>query len=405
LLQQEDYPEIVLNKDNFKAVNGYQLMRCLMTSRFASTPCLSVSEETLWQAFLERDSSFDGKVFYGVRSTGIYCRPTCPSRKPRRSQVSFFQSPQEAEAYGFRPCKRCQPQNATAPDPAKDKVLAACRYIESQCDRIPRLEELSAQVEMSPSHLQRVFKQSVGVTPFQYGDALRTKRLKQHLHQGEEIAHALYEVGYGSSSRLYEKAPEQLGMTPAAYKRYGWGEEIRYTSVNSPLGFLTIAATERGLCSVRLGETEAELEAGLRNEFRYATLRRADDELRQWLQALVDYLSGDRSVPELPSDVKATAFQLRVWEALREIPLGTTVSYSDIASVIGQPTAVRAVARACATNPIALVVPCHRVLPKAGGVGGYRWGVTRKQKLLALEQEYAKAQTLNLKHDQTEPGS
>lgn len=358
-------------------------MRCLTTTRSVSTP--SVAEETLWQAVLNRDSDFDGKVFYAVISTGIYCRPTCPSRKPSRSQVSFFSSPAAAEKGGFRPCKRCQPQNATAPNPARDKVLAACRYIE-ECDRIPTLAELSAEVEMSPSHLQRVFKQIVGITPFEYGTTRRTQRLKQHLHQGEEISHALYEVGYGSSSRLYETP--QLGMTPATYKRHGRGEEIRYTTVNSPLGYLIIAATARGLCSVRLGETVAELEDELLQEFRYASLCRTDA-LQEWIQALVNYLSGNLPLPELPYDVKATAFQLRVWQALGEIPIGTTVSYSDIARSIGQPTSVRAVARACATNPIALVIPCHRVVPKSG-LGGYRWGVTRKRAILDLEKQYAK---------------
>ncbi len=376
-------------------------MRCLTTSRSASTPSFSVSEETLWQAVLDRDSSFDGKVFYGVHSTGIYCRPTCPSRKPSRSQVSFFRSLQEAEAQSFRPCKRCQPQNLTAPNPARDKVIAACRYIEAQGDHIPTLAELSVQFEMSPSHLQRVFKQIVGVSPFQYGTVRRTERLKQHLHQGEEITHSLYEVGYGSSSRLYEKAPEQLGMTPATYKQHGRGEEIRYTTVNSPLGFLIIAATKRGLCNVQLGENVAELEDGLIQEFRHAFLRRADDELQEWIQALVDYLSGNLPLPELSYDVKATAFQLQVWEALRKIPIGTTATYTDIACAIGLPSAVRAVARACATNPIALLVPCHRVVPKAGGLGGYRWGVVRKQSLLALEKEYTETKALNLKNEKT----
>ena len=351
------------------------------------------SKKTFWPAVLDRDSNFDGKVFYGVHSTGIYCRPTCPSRKPSRSQVSYFQTPKEAEIQGFRPCKRCQPQNASAIAPARDKVLAACRYID-RSEHIPTLEELGAQIGMSPTHLQRVFKQIVGVTPFQYGNARRTERLKQHLHQGEEIADALYEVGYGSSSRLYEKAPEQLGMTPASYKRYGRGEEIRYTIVNSHLGFLIVAATEKGLCSVRLGETVAELEEGLLREFCHASFRRADEELQQWIQTLVDYLSGDLPLPELPCDVKASAFQLRVWEELRKIPIGTTRSYSDIAAVIGQPTAVRAVAHACATNPIALIVPCHRVVPKAGGLGGYRWGVVRKQALLDLEKQYAEDKAL-----------
>jgi AraC family transcriptional regulator of adaptative response/methylated-DNA-[protein]-cysteine methyltransferase len=353
------------------------------------SPSLSISDKTLWQAILNRDPSLDGKIFYGVHSTRIYCRPTCKSRKPSRSQVSFFQSPQQAEAQGFRPCKRCQPQNATASEPTKDKVLAACRYIEAQSDRIPTLSELGIHVEMSPTHLQRVFKQIMGVTPFQYADALRIERLKMFLHQGEEITPALYEAGYGSSSRLYEKAPKQLGMTPATYKRLGKGETIRYTTVNSPLGFLLVAATERGLCTVRLGETVAELEESLQHEFRNASLQSSDSELSQWTQILVDYLSGHQPLPDLPYDVKTTAFQQRVWEALRTIPVGTTTSYSDIACAIGHPTSVRAVARACATNPVALVIPCHRVVPKTEGLGGYRWGVVRKQALLDLEKQYA----------------
>lgn len=348
-------------------------------------------EDTIWQAILNRDQRFDGKVFYGVDSTKIYCRPSCPSRKPNRRQVSFFPSSQTAEVQGFRPCKRCYPQNPTASNPAQAKVLAACRYIEAHSDRTTTLTELSAQVEMSPFYLQRVFKQIVGVTPFQYATAHRTAHLKQHLNQGEDITSALYEVGYGSSSRLYENAPKQLGMTPATYKRRGRGEEIRYTTVNCPLGYLLVAATARGLCDVRLGDTVAELEEGLFQEFGNASLRRAEEELQAWCRALVDYLSG-MPLPELPCDVQGTAFQLRVWDSLRKIPIGTTRSYSDIAEFIGQPTAVRAVARACATNSIALLVPCHRVIPKTGGLGGYRWGVVRKQALLDLEKNQSPSQ-------------
>jgi AraC family transcriptional regulator, regulatory protein of adaptative response / methylated-DNA-[protein]-cysteine methyltransferase len=351
-----------------------------------ASPCDLVEEETYWQAVLDRDPEFDGKVFYGVRSTGIYCRPTCPSRRPNRDQIAWFVSPTQAEAQGFRACKRCQPQIMTAIDPVRDKVLAACRYIEAQTEHIPTLLELSHQVALSPSHLQRVFKQMVGVSPFQYGMARRTERLKQQLNQGEAITAALYDAGYGSSSRLYETAPTQLGMTPATYQRQGSGESIRYATVSSPLGIVLVAATDRGLCSVRLGETAAELERELHQEFRHASLQPTDPQLQAWMQALVDYLSGDRPLPDLPFDVKATAFQRQVWQVLQQIPIGSTVSYSEVAGAIGRPTSVRAVARACATNPVALVIPCHRVIPKTGGFGGYRWGIARKKALLDLEK-------------------
>lgn len=348
-----------------------------------------VTEETLWQAVLDRNADFDGELFYGVRSTKIYCRPTCPSRRPNRSQVSFFRSPQEAEIQGFRSCKRCQPQLQAGLNSTQRKILAACRYIEAQTDRVPTLAETSAQVELSSSYLQRAFQRIIGVSPFQYAVARRVERFKQQLHQGEKIAIALYEAGYGSSSRLYEKVPEQLGMTPATYQRYGLGEEIRYAAVNTPLGFLLVAASDRGLCSVRLGETAADLENELQNEFQNASLQRAEDDLQDWVQAFVDYLSGGSPLPELPYDVRATAFQTQVWQALRKIPIGTTVSYSDLAAAIGQPRSIRAVASACARNPIALMIPCHRVVPKTGGLGGYRWGVARKQALLDLEKQYA----------------
>jgi AraC family transcriptional regulator of adaptative response/methylated-DNA-[protein]-cysteine methyltransferase len=344
-----------------------------------------ISEETLWQAVLDRDPNFDNQLFYGVRSTKIYCRFTCPSRRPDRRQVSFFTSPEAAEAKGFRPCKRCHPQQAIPP--IQEKILSACRYIEAQSDRIPTLTELGTQVEMSPTHFQRVFKQMIGVSPFEYADAQRIKRLKQQLHQGEEIAIALYSAGYGSSSRLYEKG-SPLGMTPATYKKYGFGEDIRYATAHSPLGILLIATTDRGLCSVQLGETAEDLETELQAQFQKASLKKADDELQEWVQAFINYLSGSLPLPELPCDVKATVFQIQVWQALGQIPIGTTISYSDLAMVLEQPTSIRAVASACARNPIALLIPCHRVVSKAGGLGGYRWGISRKQALLDLEKQY-----------------
>jgi len=347
----------------------------------------SGSEEIFWQAILHRNPSFNGLLFYGVRSTGIYCRPTCPSRKPERHRVCFFDSAQNAEAAGYRPCKRCHPQQAIVPNATTAKILTVCHYLEAHIEHIPTLAELGVQVEMSPSHLQRTFKQLIGVTPFQYADARRMERFKERLQQGDTIVNALYETGYGASSRLYEKAPKQLGMTPAVYQRHGRGETIRYTIVESSLGLLLVAATQQGLCSVRLGETALVLEQELQQEFQNAVFQPAQQELQSWTQTLVSYLSGHCSLLELPLDVKATAFQLLVWEALRTIPIGTTASYSEIAAQIGQPTSMRAVARACATNPVALVIPCHRVIQKDGGLGGYRWGVHRKQELLNLETQ------------------
>lgn len=356
-----------------------------------STPLqlAATQSEVWWNAVLNRDARFDGVIVYAVKSTGIYCRPTCPSRRPKPDRVCFFESAAEAEAAGYRPCQRCHPQHTEAPNPSEAKVLEVCRYIEAQSNRIPTLAELGALVGSSPYHLQRSFKRILGVSPFEYARACRTERFKQQLQQGSTIADALYAAGYGASSRLYADASQQLGMTPAAYQQRGQGKTIRYTIVDTPLGVLLVAATGTGLCSVRLGETAAALEQELQQEFQHASLHTDDRQLHDWTQAIVEYLRGAGPLPDLPYDVQASAFQHQVWQALQAIPIGTTVSYSELASTIGQPTATRAVARACATNPVALVIPCHRVVQKNGGLGGYRWGVTRKQALLHLERHLA----------------
>lgn len=338
-----------------------------------------------WQAVLGRDRQYEACFVYAVASTGIYCRPTCPSRRPRRDRVRFFASAIAAEAAGFRPCKRCQPQSLHPADSPSAKVLLACRYLEAHRDRIPALQELGEQVGLSPSHLQRQFKKALGISPYQYGDALRRDRLKQALKSCSSVTAALYETGYGSSSRLYETALSQLGMTPMNYQQGAKDQTISYAIARSPLGYLLVAATEVGLCHVRLGEAPDPLEQELRQEFPAATLQ-PQAELQAWIETLIDYLSGNQPWPQLPVDVKATAFQRQVWEALRQIPAGTTLTYSQLAEKLGQPQATRAVARACATNPVALAIPCHRIVPKSGGVGGYRWGAERKQQLLALEK-------------------
>ncbi|MBG1270557.1 bifunctional DNA-binding transcriptional regulator/O6-methylguanine-DNA methyltransferase Ada, partial [Nostoc sp. WHI] len=346
---------------------------------------ISVLEETLWEAVLNRDPTIDGKLFYGVRSTGVYCRPICPSRRPNRHQVCFFQSAQEAEIAGFRPCKRCQPQFETVPNTAKSKVLAVCRYIKTQGDRIPTLSELSSQVEMSPSYLQRIFKQIIGVSPFQYADALRSQQLKQRLQQGEEIADAVYNTGYGSSSQLYEKAPKQLGMTPKTYQQAGKTILIVYAIASCPLGYLLVATTEKGICAVKLGDEANKLEHTLLEEFNQADIVRNDQIHKEWIQAILDFIAGDETHLDLPLDVRGTAFQKQVWQALQKIPYGETRTYTDIACDIAKPQAVRAVGNACGANAIALIVPCHRVLRSDGSLGGYHWGIERKQKLLIQE--------------------
>lgn len=344
-----------------------------------------MQEAALWQAVLARDSQYDGIFVFAVRSTGIYCRPSCPSRRPRRERVQFFDQPAQAEAAGFRPCQRCHPDQATRPEPNLRLVQAVCRAIDERDDRPPTLAELGQQFGVSPYHLQRTFKRIVGVTPKQYAAAQRAERLKKHLKEKSTVTEAIYEAGFASSSSAYGEATGQLGMTPATYRRGGPATTVTYAISPCPLGYLLVAATGQGICAVRLGDSEAELAATLAGEFPAAQVERCDGDLEQWVASLLDYLSGVQPHLDLPLDVRATAFQRRVWHALQEIPYGSTRSYSAVAQAIGQPAAARAVARACAANPVALVVPCHRVVREDGSLGGYRWGIKRKEALLAQE--------------------
>jgi AraC family transcriptional regulator, regulatory protein of adaptative response / methylated-DNA-[protein]-cysteine methyltransferase len=344
-------------------------------------------EENYWQAVLTRDSRSNGSFVYAVRSTGIYCNPSCPSRRPQRDQVIFFPVPEAAEKAGFRPCRRCRPQETAAQEPQVELVRHACRYIEQNLDSPISLATLSEEVHVSPYHLQRVFKRIVGITPRQYAAAHRLGQLKAQLKEGEPVTRALYDVGYGSSSRLYERAPSQLGMTPTTYRRGGLGMRINYTVVDCPLGRLLVAATEKGICAISLGDTDTELEAALCAEYPAAEIAQDSDgvDLSRLVDTLISHLNGQQPHLDLPLDVQATAFQWRVWEELRTIPYGSTRSYSQVAQAMGEPKATRAVARACATNPVPLVIPCHRVVREDGDPGGYRWGRERKQRL--LEQE------------------
>lgn len=343
-------------------------------------------EDASWAAVLARDVQADGQFFFAVRSTGVYCRPSCPARRPRRERVTFFARAADAEKAGFRPCRRCQPDKQTAGDKHRDLVERACRLVEENLEEALPLSRLSAAVGISRRHLLRVFKQYLGVTPKQYADARRFESLKSRLRRGQDVAGALYEAGYGSSSRLYERAPRKLGMTPATYRRGGLGMRIAYTVVGSPLGRLLVARTERGLCAVNLGDSDSTLVRALREEFSRAELRRDRNGLSQWVATLLRYLGGKQLRRSLPLDVQGTAFQCRVWEELRRIPYGRTRTYGEVARALGQPGAARAVARACATNPVPFVIPCHRVVAANAHLGGYRLGLDRKRLLLEREK-------------------
>ena len=354
-----------------------------------------MTDDQMWQAVLTRDGQAAGRFVYAVATTGVYCRPGCPSRRPRRDNVHFFALPAQAARAGYRACKRCRPDAEAPSDPELARVREACAFIlerlEEGCDGPPTLEEIAARVGQSPHHLQRRFKRLMGVSPAQYADALRLGRLKGRLKAGDEVTGALYEAGYGASSRLYERAPAELGMTPASYARGGKGARIAFAIAASPLGRLLVAATARGVSFLALGDDDEELEAKLRDEFPEAEVDRDDEVLGDWLGQVLRHLEGELPHLALPLDVRATAFQRRVWAELVRIPAGATASYGKIAGRLGRPKAQRAVARACASNPVAIVVPCHRVVREDGGLGGYRWGLERKRALLKTEAARAGA--------------
>jgi AraC family transcriptional regulator, regulatory protein of adaptative response / methylated-DNA-[protein]-cysteine methyltransferase len=336
----------------------------------------------LWRIVLARDRRYDDAFVYGVRSTGIYCRPSCPSRRPKRELVSFFPEPGAAEQAGFRPCRRCRP---TDPDSARELVRRACALIDARANEPWSLDTLGRALATSPRALARAFRHVLGVTARQYRNARRLDRFKSHLKERKHVSTALYEAGYGGPSRVYERSDAQLGMTPATYAKGGAGVRIAYAVVASPVGRLLVAATVRGLCRIALGDDAGALERALRAEFPAAEIRRDDRQLAATVRALTRHLQDRVPDLDLPIDVRATAFQQRVWAALRKIPYGKTRSYSQVARAIGRPRAVRAVARACATNPVAIVVPCHRVVREDGELGGYRWGLERKKRLLERE--------------------
>ena len=345
----------------------------------------NLTEARRWQAVLERDGSLDGAFVFGVSSTGIFCRPSCPARRPRRENVRFFGHAVAAEQAGFRACLRCRPK-AVDGNPQTALVRAMCRYIEQHIEDRITLSLLAKEFSRSAFHLQRTFKSMLGVTPKAYIDACRLRQVKQNLQAGHDVTTALYAAGYGSSSRLYERTAAQLGMTPEKYRRGAVAAVVRFTIAPSPLGRMLIAATDKGICAIQFADSDQQLQQGLMREFPFAVRRRDDAALAEWKTNVARLIGGQDAHPSLPLDIRATAFQRRVWEALQRIPRGETRSYSAMAKKIGMPKATRAVARACATNPVAIAIPCHRVVREDGELGGYRWGLERKEQLLAMEK-------------------
>jgi AraC family transcriptional regulator, regulatory protein of adaptative response / methylated-DNA-[protein]-cysteine methyltransferase len=357
----------------------------------------SMNEAMAWESVLQRDASADDRFLYAVTTTGIYCRPSCPSRRPKRDNVAFFSSAAAAEEAGFRACQRCRPNRAKAPHRAVER---AREYIDTHIadlgeERIT-LELLGEESGLSPYHLQRKFKEIVGLTPAQYIRARKSERLKGELKRGETVSRATFGAGYGSSSRVYGDSDKRLGMTPATYRRGGAGAHIEYVTAKTSLGFLLVGATDRGICAVTLGNDTKTLERALELEYPAATrtyVSHPSSSLQAWVADIIEAVDSDRVRLDIPFDILASAFQWKVWRELQKIPFGETRSYSEIANAIGSPRAVRAVASACANNRAAVIIPCHRVVRQNGELGGYRWGLERKQLLIEKERAMSEKST------------
>jgi AraC family transcriptional regulator, regulatory protein of adaptative response / methylated-DNA-[protein]-cysteine methyltransferase len=352
------------------------------TALFQPAPAQYSTDDDRWNAVQHRDASADGAFFYGVRTTGVFCRPSCASRLPHRQNVDFFASPDAARAAGYRECKRCQPGGLPR---ELEIVNRACAALDADPQQRLTLAQLGDAVHVSPFHLQRIFKRVVGVSPRQYQAARRGAALRDALRSGADVTRATLDAGFGSPSRMYDSAAAELGMAPSAYRRKGAGLHVYYASAPTPLGRVLVAMTNKGICKIAFGDDPAPLVDDLRSEFASADLTDDPKRLAPFIEQVQTYLRGEREQFDLPLDIAATAFKQRVWEALRSIPYGETRSYSQIAEAVGSPRAVRAVANACATNPVALAIPCHRVVHKDGNLTGYRWGTARKATLLDTE--------------------
>ena len=339
-----------------------------------------------WRAVQDKNKSFDGLFYFGVQTTGIFCRPSCSSRTPKRGNVSYFLSTNDAEAAGFRACLRCKPLETNFRGKNAELIERALKLMRDRDKEIATIEELCGELRVSSGHLQKTFKTTLGLSPKEVMDVMRIENFKENVREAD-VTTSLYESGFGSSRSLYEKAGEKLGMTPATYKKGGKGMKISYTIADSPLGKMLVARTEKGICAVSFGDDAESLRRELSAEFHSAEIGNDDTGLKDAAQAIVRSLDGEKTILTLPLDLQATAFQMRVWSELRKIPFGETRSYAEIADAVGNPKAVRAVARACATNPVALVNPCHRVIGSNGKLSGYRWGIERKKQILDREKE------------------
>jgi AraC family transcriptional regulator of adaptative response/methylated-DNA-[protein]-cysteine methyltransferase len=351
-----------------------------------------LSDERCWDAISQRNPERDGQFYFGVLTTGVYCRPSCPARQPLRKNVRFYESPGDAERDGLRPCKRCHPLAGRADQATIEKIRETCAYIQTHSnsgDPIT-LELLADQAGWSPFHLHRTFKAVLGITPKQLLDACRVSALKKQLKKGTTVTTAVYEAGFGSSSRVYENVDKNLGMTPAQYKEGGKDVGISYAFAQTPLGLLLAAATDRGLCFVQFGDNVDSLMKELKTEYPQAKISESTarrEEMSAWMKSLTKYLEGEPAALDLPIDVKASVFQLKVWRYLQTIPRGETRTYGEVAKAVGDPGASRAVGTACGSNKIALVIPCHRVIRGDKSLGGYRWGMERKTALLDIEKK------------------
>ena len=344
-----------------------------------------VTRDVRWARLVARDERADGDFFYAVSTTGVYCRPSCGARTPRPENVSFFATTRDAERAGFRACKRCKPDAVSADQERGERIAELCRWIDAREDT-PRLEELAARAGWSPSHTHRAFKAVTGLTPRAYASARRAERMRRGLGEERSVTDAIYGAGFGSTSRFYEGARDRLGMTPTRFRDGGRGEAIHHATRACSLGVVLAAATSRGLCAILIGATEAALVRDLERRFPRAHLERAGAAFDATLAAVVSLVEEPHRATELPLDIRGTAFQERVWRALRELRAGETITYAELAARIDAPGAARAVAGACAANPLAVAVPCHRVVSSTGGLAGYRWGLGRKRALLARER-------------------